>query len=158
MSLYAKLGFDIREPFAVMQGEPLAIRIPGYEVSPATDADFDACDALCQRVHGHDRSGELHRPLVPGLATVVERQGRITGYATGIAYSAHAVAEADDDLVALIGAAENFIGPGFLVPMRNTDLLRWCLNHRFRVNYMMNLMTIGLYQEPRGPFLASVHY
>ena len=30
MSLYAKLGFDIREPFAAMQGDPLALQIPGY--------------------------------------------------------------------------------------------------------------------------------
>ena len=59
---------------------------------------------------------------------------------------------------ALIGAAERFDGPGFLVPMRNTELLRWCLGRRLRVSYMMNLMTIGLYQEPRGAFLASVVY
>ena len=158
MSLNAKLGFDVREPFAVMQGEPLDHRIPGHDVRTANDADFDECDALCRRVHGYDRGGELRRPLVPGLATVVERQGRITGYATGVAYFGHAVAETNDDLVALIGAAENFIGPGFLVPMRNTDLLRWCLDRHLRVVYMMNLMTIGLYQEPRGAFLASVLY
>jgi hypothetical protein len=109
-------------------------------------------------VHGHDRGGDLRGPLVPGLATVVERQGRITGYATRIAYFGHAVAETNDDLVALISAAKSFIGPGFLAPMRNTDMLRWCLNHKLRVIYMMNLMTIGFYQEPRGAFLASVLY
>jgi hypothetical protein len=42
--------------------------------------------------------------------------------------------------------------------MRNGDLLRWCLAHNLRVVSMMNLMTIGLYQEPRGAFLASVLY
>ena len=42
--------------------------------------------------------------------------------------------------------------------MRNTELLRWCLAHGLRVFYVMNLMTIGLYQEPRGAFLASVLY
>ena len=75
-----------------------------------------------------------------------------------MAVCAHSVAETNDDLQALIGAAEEFAGPGFLVPMRNGDLLRWCLAHELRVISMMNLMTIGLYQEPRGAFLASVLY
>src|SRR5262245_27395110 len=40
--------------------------------------------------------------------------------------------ETNDDLAALIGAAEEFSGPGFLVPLRNTELLRWCLQHDLR--------------------------
>ncbi|HEX2284635.1 MAG TPA: N-acetyltransferase, partial [Mycobacterium sp.] len=80
------------------------------------------------------------------------------GYTTGVAFFAHSVAETNDDLLALIGAAESFDGPGFLLPMRNTELLRWCLGRGLRVVSMMNLMTIGLYQEPRGAFLASVLY
>jgi predicted N-acetyltransferase YhbS len=158
MSLYAKLGFDIREPFAVMQGDPVALEIPGYHVRAASDADVQACNALCSRVHGHDRGGELDEALARGTASVVERLGRITGYTTGIALFGHSIAETNDDLAALIGAAEGFAGPGFLVPLRNTDLLRWCLGHRLQVVSMMNLMTIGLYQEPRGAFLASVLY
>jgi predicted N-acetyltransferase YhbS len=158
MSLYAKLGFDVREPFAVMQGKPLALELPGYAVRPATTADAQACDALCVRVHGHDRGGELRDAVAQGAAQVVERQGRITGYTTGVALFGHSIAETNDDLIALIGAAEEFSGPGFLVPMRNTELLRWCLAHQLRVVSMMNLMTIGLYQEPRGAFLASVLY
>jgi hypothetical protein len=158
MSLYAKLGFDIREPFAAMQGVPLGLEIPGYRVRAATGADLVACNALCMRVHGHDRAGELRDALAQGTAKVVERDGRLTGYTTGIAFFAHSVAETNDDLQALIGAADRFDGPGFLVPMRNTELLRWCLSHNLRVFYVMNLMTIGLYQEPRGAFLASVLY
>ena len=64
----------------------------------------------------------------------------------------------NDDLQALIGAAEGFPGPGFLVPMRNPELLRWCLAHGLRPVLVLNLMTIGLYSEPRGAFLASVWY
>jgi predicted N-acetyltransferase YhbS len=158
MSLYAKLGFDVREPFAVMQGHPLGLQIPGYAVRPATDEDAQACDALCVRVHGHDRGGELRDALAQGAAKVVERQGRITGYTTGVALFGHSIAETNDDLIALISAAEEFSGPGFLLPMCNTELLRWCLAHHLRVVSMMNLMTIGLYQEPRGAFLASVLY
>lgn len=158
MSLYAKLGFDVREPFATMQGKPLGLEIPGYAVRGATDADVQACNTLCVRVHGHDRGGEVSDAVAQGGARVVERNGRITGYTTGVAFFGHAIAETNDDLVALIGAAEEFGGPGFLVPMRNTELLRWCLAHDLRVVHMMNLMTVGLYQEPRGAFLASVLY
>jgi hypothetical protein len=158
MCLYAKLGFDVREPIAVMQGQPLCLRIPGYDVRAATMADFEICNALCSRVHGHDRGGELNDALAQGTARVVERGGRITGYTTGISFYAHSVAETNDDLQALIGAAEAFPGPGFLVPMRNPGLLRWCLAHRLRSVLVLNLMTIGLYSEPRGAFLASVWY
>lgn len=158
MCLYAKLGFDVREPLATVQGEPLQLQIPGYEVRAAIESDVTACNALCVRVHGHDRGGEVHDAVTQGTARVVERHGRITGYTTGIAFFGHSVGETNDDLAALIGAAEIFGGPGFLVPMRNTELLRWCLSQNLRVVHMMNLMTIGLYQEPRGAFLASVLY
>lgn len=158
MSLYAKLGFDIREAFAAMQGIPPRLEIPGYRVRPATEVDADACNAICRRVHGHDRNGELREAVTSGAAHVVERNGRITGYTTGVAFFAHSVAESNDDLQALIAAAESFPGPGFLVPLRNTDLFRWCLAHGLRVFYVMNLMSIGLYQEAKGAFLASVLY
>jgi predicted N-acetyltransferase YhbS len=158
MCLYAKLGFDVREPFAVMQGNPLGLKVPGAAVRPATEADAQACDAVCVRVHGHDRGGEVRDAIAQGTAMVVERNDRIAGYTTGVALFGHSIAETNDDLMALIGAAEEFGGPGFLVPMRNTELLRWCLAHGLRVVSMMNLMTIGLYQEPRGAFLASVLY
>jgi predicted N-acetyltransferase YhbS len=158
MSLYAKLGFDVREPVAVVQGTPLALALPGYAVRSAAEPDLDACNALCRRVFGHDRNGEVVEAIAQRSAKVVERQGRISGYATGIGHFVHSVAETNDDLAALIGAAEEFSGPGFLVPLRNTDLLRWCLQHNLRVVYMGNLMTIGLYQEPRGVFLPSILY
>jgi predicted N-acetyltransferase YhbS len=158
MCLYAKLGFDVREPFAVMQGKPLGLKVPGSTIRAATDADAPACDAVCIRVHGHDRGGEVRDAIAQGTARVVERHGRITGYTTGVAFFGHSIAETNDDLFALIGAAEEFGGPGFLVPMPNTELLRWCLTHQLRVVSMMNLMTIGLYQQPRGAFLASVLY
>jgi GNAT superfamily N-acetyltransferase len=158
MCLYAKLGFDVREPFATVQGDPLGFELPGHTVRPATDADIDACNVLCIRIHGHDRGGEVRDAVAQGAVSVVERHGRITGYTTGVAFFGHSIAETNDDLVALVAAAPVFAGPGFLVPMRNTELLRWCLSNNLRVVHMMNLMTIGLYQEPRGAYLASVLY
>ncbi len=158
LSLYAKLGFDVRGSFAAMHGEPLGITMPGYAVRPATATDEAACNALCVRVHGHDRSGELKEAIAAGGARVVERLGRITGYTTGITYFTHSVAETTDDLQALIGAAEDFGTPGFLVPLADSQLFRWSLEHGLRVFFVVNMMTIGIYQEPAGAFMPSVGY
>jgi predicted N-acetyltransferase YhbS len=156
--LYAKLGFDVRETFAVMYGEPLDLALPGYSVRAATSDDEAACNALCLRVHGHVRAGEVRPAIAKGKLRVVERLGRITGYATGISYFHHAVAETNDDLAALIGAAPRIDRPGILVPLSNGELFRWCLAHGMRVFFVANLMAIGVYQDPNGAYLASVGY
>jgi predicted N-acetyltransferase YhbS len=158
LSLYTKLGFDAREPLSTMQGPPLNVAIPGYVVRKACLSDTAACNALCRRVHGHERSGDLKDAIAHGTARVVERAGRVTGYTTLVGFFGHAVGETNDDLKALIGAADNFEGPGFLLPTRNGELLRWCLEHGLRVVQPMTLMTIGLYNEPAGAFLPSVLY
>ena len=158
LSLYFKLGFDAREYMACMQGPAIGKAVPGYLVRNAKSDDLAACNAVCFRVHGHDRSGELADAIAQGTASVVERAGRITGYATLIAYFGHAVAETTDDMRALIGAAPAYLGPGFLVPTRNGDLMRWCLAEGLRVTQTLTLMTIGLYNEPQGAWLPSVLY
>jgi predicted N-acetyltransferase YhbS len=156
LALYTKLGFEVREPLSTMQGPPLRLKIPGHAVRPAHRADLAVCNALCTRIHGHDRDSELAGAISQGTATVVERNGRITGYATAVGFFGHAVAESNDDLKALIGTAEVFPGPGFLLPTRNGELLRWCLMHGLRIVQPMTLMSRGLYTEPAGPFLPSV--
>jgi GNAT superfamily N-acetyltransferase len=159
LALYTKLGFDTRETLSALQGTPLALRIPGYDVRPARAEDLAACNQLCLRVHGHNRGGDLLDAIQQSMAHVVERQGRITGYSTGIGWFHHAVAETNDDLQALIGVAPAFLGPGFLVPSRNGELFRWCLNQGLRVVAQATLMTIGLYNEPAGcVYLPSVLY
>jgi hypothetical protein len=127
-------------------------------VRPACEADLDECNRLCIRVHGHDRDGEMRDAFQQGAAAVVERAGRITGYASDVAFFGHAVGETNDDVRALIGAARSFPGPGFLVPTRNGELMRWCLNNGLRIVQPMTLMTIGLYNEPAGAYLPSVLY
>ncbi len=158
LALYLQLGFVVREPLACLAGPQLRARIDGYAVRPATPADAAACDALCHRVHGHTRSGELARAIDRATARVVERAGRITGYATAFAFNGHGVAETTDDLRALIGAAESFDGPGLLVPLRNGELVRWCLANGLRFTQTMTLMTIGLYNEPAGAWFPAVIY
>jgi hypothetical protein len=86
----------------------------------------------------------------------VERGGIVTGYATAIGFFAHAVAESNDDLKALIAAAAEIGGPGFLLPTRNSEVFGWCLGQGLRVTQPMTLMSLGLYNEPRGAFLPSI--
>jgi hypothetical protein len=109
-------------------------------------------------VHGHHRGGQLDDAIDQGSARVVEHLGEITAYGTDIAFFAHAVAETNQGLEALIGAASAFPGGGFLVPTRNGELFRWCLQHGLRLVHQLTLMTIGLYNEPAGPYLPSVLY
>lgn len=158
LSLYAKLGFQVRDVLACMQGTPPEGEISGHRTRRARAADIEACNAVCRRVHGHDRAGELTDALVQGTALVVEHDGRISGYATDLAFSAHAVGETNEDLKALIMAADQFGGPGILVPTTNADLFRWCLERDLRVVELMTLMTAGLYTPPAGAYLTSVLY
>jgi N-acetylglutamate synthase-like GNAT family acetyltransferase len=158
LSLYAKLGFVVREPLAVLQGQVLGPAVKGFAVRQATERDVDSCNKLCRNVHGHDRNQELLDAIKQKTASVVDHEGRISGYATMIGFFGHAVGETNEDLKALIGASTRIAGPGLLMPSRNAELFRWCLNHGLRVVQPMTLMSLGLYSEPAGAFLPSIAY
>jgi GNAT superfamily N-acetyltransferase len=158
LSLYAKLGYDVREPLACMQGPAANIAVAGCTVRTAAESDIDACNSICQKVHGHDRAGELIDAVAKATATVVERDGHVTGYATVVGFFGHAVGERNQDLEALIGAATEFAGPGFLLPTRNSELFRWCLQRGLRVTQPLTLMSKGFYNLPAGAFLSSILY
>ena len=158
LSLYSKLGFDVREHLSCMQGAAIDRPVDGYKIRAATIADVGPCNALCANVHGADRGGEVADAIERGGVSVVERDGRITGYTTAIAFFGHSVCETADDLKALIASAKAFAGPGFLVPSRNGDLMRWCLLNGLRVTQTLTLMTKGLYNEPGGAYLPSILY
>jgi len=156
LSLYAKLGFVVREPLACMQGPAIQKTPAGYNVRAAVKADLEACNRLCVRVHGHDRGGDLAEAIDEGTAMVAERDGRIAAYVSAMAFFGHAAAESNRDLQALISAATAFGGPGILVPTRNAELFSWCLANGLRVTQVMTLMTTGLYNEPAGAHLPSI--
>ncbi|HKP88974.1 MAG TPA: GNAT family N-acetyltransferase [Thermoleophilaceae bacterium] len=157
-SLYAKLGFEAQEVLATMQGDPIGESVPGHAVRPAEEGDLDACSELCAAAHGHDRAGELRDAVGQGAAQVVERDGELAGYTTGIAFFGHSVARTNDALAALIGAAPAFGGPGFLLPGSNAEVFRWCHERGLRVVQLMTLMTRGYYQAPAMPYMPSILY
>jgi hypothetical protein len=158
LCLYTKLGFESREPLSKINGKPPRVELPGYEVRKADEADLRACNELCGAVHGHERGGELKDAIAQGSAKVVEHLGRITGYATDISFLAHAVGETNEEIKALICSAEEIGMGGVLIPTRNGDLFRWCLNNGLKLVHQMTLMTIGLYSEPKGAYVPSVLY
>jgi GNAT superfamily N-acetyltransferase len=156
LCLYASLGFHTREPMSVLQGPPLNLVLDGYEVRTAELADLPACNMLCRDIHGFDRNGEVMDALQQGQARVVEHQGKVTGYTTGLGFFGHSVARTDQDLMALIGDAKEFSGPGFILPTRDHAVLVWCLDRGLKLVMQMTYMTIGVYREPQGRYTPSV--
>lgn len=161
LALYATLGFEVREPISNMQGKPIQEAIPGRSVRAATKSDTESCNTICKAVHGHDRNGELQDSIKQGSAKVVLHKNKITGYTCGLTFFNHSVGLTNDDVKALISSATNddsYGGPGILIPSRNTQLFRWCLNNGLRLVQQLTLMTIGLYNEPAGSYMPSILY
>jgi GNAT superfamily N-acetyltransferase len=159
LALYTRLGFDVREPISTMQGNPISAVISGRSVRVATESDLKTCNAICKAIHGHDRSGELRDSIKQGIAKVVLHGDKITGYTSGLTYFNHSVGFTNDDLKALIASATDcYGGPGILIPTRNADLFRWCLDNGLRLVHQLTLMTVGMYNEPAGSYMPSILY
>jgi len=156
LALYASLGFEVRELLCCMQGRTQQREIPECAVRPATASDEAACNALSLHVHGIERGGELAEAVQHGTAIVVERGGKITGYATSVGFFGHSTAISNLDLMAMIASAEALGGPGILVPARDSVLLEWCLAEGLRIVQPLTLMTTGLYNNPNGAWTPSV--
>jgi predicted N-acetyltransferase YhbS len=156
LSLYTTLGFDTREPLSCVQGRTRERNVPGCVVRPARSDDLEACNTLSRNVHGFDRGTDLADSVQHKTAVVVERAGRVTGYASALTFFGHATAETNLDMQALIASAESFGGPGILVPTRNSGLLRWCLANGLQIVQPLTLMSVGLYSEPSGAWLPSI--
>ncbi len=156
LALYTKLGFNPIEPISIMQGNPLNIKIEGCNVRPMIANDVAECNRLCLQIHGHTRNQDLLDGIGQGLASVVERDGRITGYTSVLGLFGYTIGETNEDVKALIGAADAFHGVGFLLPTRNAEILRWCLENGLKIVQPMTLMSRGIYQEPRGAFIPSI--
>lgn len=147
LCLYAKSGFIASEILSNMTGNPIKASISSHRVRKASDGDARACNLLCRKVHGFDREHEVAHAIARGTAAVVESNGRITGYTTGVGFVGHGVGETNEDLKALIASADGFAGPGILIPTANGELFRWCLDNGLRVVQQMTLMDT----KPSGP-------
>ena len=105
----------------------------------------------------HDRNGELRDSIKQGSAKVVLHGDIITGYTSGLTYFNHSVGFTNDDLKTLIASAtDNYGRPGILIPTRNAELFRWCLDNKLRLVHQLTLMTVGMYNEPSGSYMPSI--
>ena len=160
LSLYASLGFEVKEPLALVKGK-LGVA-PTLPLRRVTVADLPMCGALCTRIHGVERTEDVRDAIKLFAPFAAVRDGRIVAYtyrlyAGGLAWG---VAETEDDMKALLaGVGTTLAEPlSFLAPVRQASFFRWCLDSGMRVEKPMTLMALGWYQEPRGAWFPSGFY
>jgi predicted N-acetyltransferase YhbS len=160
LSLYASLGFKIKEPVAMMAGRPSGAPERTLEVRPLAADDIDLCSDLCEHVLGYRREGALRQamPFSPYVGLV---DGGVRAYASSLTMwaVAHGVAEAEEDMYELVlgFAAADERPLSLLVPLRS-GFFHWCLEQGLRTVKVMNVMAIGRYQDPRGCWFPSSVY
>ena len=164
MSLYTSVGFDVKEPLALMRGTPKdKLTASSAKVREVTDDDLAACAELCRAAHGFDRTGELRESKAMFRSMLLERDGRVVAYASAPTFwiMNHAVGATEQNLLDLIlgaGAAAGAEPLSMLVPIRRSSLFRWCLSQGLRVVKPMTLMSMGEYEEPKTAFWPSVQF
>jgi predicted N-acetyltransferase YhbS len=159
VSLYATLGFEVKEPLLVIAGTPPEGLPRGWQVRPLERRDVAECNKLCTRIHGIDRAADVDKAREP---FVVIHDDRITGYLTSATFwqTSHGIAETEQDMQALLSGASTATGKpvALLLPTRQARLFRWCLLNGFQVQRPMTLMAMGTYQAPAGVWFSSVWY
>lgn len=165
MSLYTSLGFDAKEPLALMKGKisaPAKNTPAAGEIRPMTEMDIAECAELCRRIHGFDRGNELRDAIKMFKPFVLIKKGRVAAYASAPTFWPlnHGVGETEEDLQNLIGGASAASEEPImmLVPIRRGSFFRWCLASGLQIVKPMTLMAIGNYREAEGAFYPSVGY
>jgi hypothetical protein len=159
LSLYASLGFDVKEPVAFMQAAPLAE--DDNSVRAITEPDLPAIEELSERIYKTSRRNEVATAAPYGFAALLrERQGHVTGYLLPGIFG-HGVAETEEDALTLIGEAARRLPPEiarFFCPLTESGFYRKALQGGCRVIKVMNYMTMGPYEHPDEVWMPSVLY
>lgn len=155
LALYASLGFETKEPLALMALAPGPV---DATFRPATAADVDAMDELCRGMYHVSRHGEIAFALQLGFPAFMLDSGHIRGYLVA-GVLGHGVAETEDGMLALLaGAATTAPGTQNLVPIRNGSLYRRALAAGHTNVKVMNLMALGPYETPLDAWTPSVMF
>ena len=127
VSLYASLGFEVKEPLLLMSGRPASKPSPEIEVRSLESDDVDDCASLCRKVHGFERTNELRDALKNLSPLVALRKGKLVGYALTFTKwpSNHAVADIEEAIEALllVAATLNSEPLSFLLPVRQQSFI-----------------------------------
>jgi GNAT superfamily N-acetyltransferase len=159
LSLYASLGFEVREPVVLMQA-PKASQSRD-NVRLLEEADLDDVDSLCRGIYKVSRRNEVAAAIAFGFSPLlIEREGRITGYLIR-GFFGHGVYETEDDATALVSEVSHRLTPDvarFFCPLREASLYRRLLKEGCRAIKVMNLMAIGPYEAPDEFWMPSIFY
>ena len=159
LSLYASLGFEVREPVGLMQAGPGAEPHPA--IRPAVPDDLTALDELTRRHYRTSRRHELAAWLELGHPVMVFEGGdRLEGYLMP-GKLGHGVATNLAVASALISQISRYLVDGqnlFFCPLRQAALYREALQQGCRLMKVMNLMTFGPYEPPEPTWMPSIAY
>lgn len=157
LALYASLGFDTKAPVAMM--EPAPAESPN--VRRATRGDLDGVEELSRRIYRvnrrHSVEAHLSDPFTP---FVFEKGGRVTAYFVPGIFG-HGAGESEEEMAELVLHTFTQAPPMvhvFFCPLTEGSLYRRFLAAGCRNRKVMNLMTLGPYEEPQGVWLPSVGY
>jgi predicted N-acetyltransferase YhbS len=161
LSLYASLGFEVKEPFVLMEGKFRSQPPHGFEVRPMASEDVGECAALCEKLCRCDRTSEIEEALNFLSPLVACQQGRIVAYTCAVSPVGHSVAQTEADMQALLLGAAAYSSEellSFQLPLRYASLFRWCLQEGLRAIKPLTVMAVGEYQSPEGCWLPSFAY
>jgi GNAT superfamily N-acetyltransferase len=157
LSLYASLGFDVREPIGVLRPPPAAAADPTVRL--AREADLPVLAEMSAQQYRVNRGREMADWFSHGFPILIrETGGVIRGYLIP-GKLGHGIAETDADALALIGEISRHAPPGmdkFFLPLRQTSLYRDALRSGCRLIKVMTLMTRGPYEKPSRIWMPSI--
>ena len=162
LSLYASLGFEVKETFAEMKAGPgMATGAQVIDsVRPMTSADLPAVELLSRKLYKLNRRGDVAAVLAGGgPALALAANGKVEGYLT-LSGSAHGMAENEDDAYALISEAARLYPDKaiFGCPLSFHGMFRRALKSGYRTREIHNLMAYGPYERPDGVWMPSSSY
>jgi len=157
LSLYTKLGFDWREGCVMMRPNPAAADHPA--IRPMSEADLPAVEAISTRHYHSSRRNEVAWLLKVGMpAFVMERGGGVSGYSLP-GLLGHGFAERAEDLAELVVHASRHAPPpmpGGSAPGSPHDRHGGLPAGGCRAIKLLNYMTAGAYEAPRGAWMPSI--
>ena len=158
LSLYASMGFEVKDTFVEMKAAPSAA--PDETVRTMTEADLPVIERLSKNSYKVSRRREALSALeLFGNCLVKESDSEITAYMT-FADSGHGVAESVSDVLALVGeAARRFPEHAeFGCPLSLGGLYKSLLEAGCRAVEFHTIMVLGEYEHPTGIWMPSGAY
>ena len=161
MSLYASLGFEVKDLYVLVSGRP-SVQHLECDVRPMTEGDLEGCERLQLKAMGFSRINELRTALKAGTPWVAVRKGTIAAFVGSpfLWIGSHGAGEDEQSLAELFSAAARQTGKdvAFLLPVRSAVLFRWALSNGMKAGRPLTLMSQGPYSPPECIYIPSVVY